>query len=160
MASRHSNSKLLFGWHTVKHAGSTLAIFDWLDFEWIGIDLIGEPIRCISRWHFSLSHVIHFDLGLSEEKICIENWDYWENLRNLCYFVLTVFNWCSVRHLVKMNERRYSDIVFGSGKFIFAVSTGYLFGCCCNLCASVFTWPRAIACLSGSSDSESELLCR
>ena len=28
LASRHSNGKLLFGWHTVKHAGSTLAIFD------------------------------------------------------------------------------------------------------------------------------------
>jgi len=54
----------------------------------------------------------------------------------------------------KMNERSYSDVVSGSGKFIFAVSTGYLFGVCCNLCASDFTRPRAIVCLSGSSDSD------
>jgi len=61
---------------------------------------------------------------------------------------------------LKMNERRYLEVVSGSGKFILAVSTGYLCGICCNLCASVFTWPRAIACLSESSDSESELLCK
>ena len=39
----------------------------------------------------------------------------------------------------EMNERSYSDVVSGSGKFIFAVSTGYLFGVCCNLGASDFT---------------------
>ena len=54
----------------------------------------------------------------------------------------------------KMNERSYSDAVSGNGKFIFAVSTGYLFGVCCNLCASDFTRPREIVCLSGSSDSD------
>ena len=54
----------------------------------------------------------------------------------------------------KMNERSYSDVVSGNGKFIFAVSTGYLFGVCCNLCASDFTGPREIVCLSGSSDSD------
>ena len=32
----------------------------------------------------------------------------------------------------KMNERSYFDVVSGSGKFIFAVSTGCLFGVCCN----------------------------
>ena len=32
----------------------------------------------------------------------------------------------------KMDEKSYSDVVSGSGKFIFAVSTGYLFGVYCN----------------------------
>ena len=39
----------------------------------------------------------------------------------------------------KMKERSYFDVVSGSGKFIFAVSTRYLFGVCCNLWASDFT---------------------
>ena len=54
----------------------------------------------------------------------------------------------------KMIERSYSNVVSGNGKFISAVSTGCLFGVCCNLCASDFTWPREIICLSGSSDSD------
>ena len=49
-------------------------------------------------------HVIHFELSLSDEKICIIG------LQNLSYFVL------------------YSSVFW----FIFAVSTGYLFGVCCN----------------------------
>ena len=32
----------------------------------------------------------------------------------------------------KMNERSYFDVVSGSDKFIFAGSTAYLFGVCCN----------------------------
>ena len=39
----------------------------------------------------------------------------------------------------KMKEGSNSDVVSGSGKFIFAVSTGYLFGVSCNICASDFT---------------------
>ena len=70
-----------------------------------------------------MSHAIHFGFSLSEEKNCIIS------LQNLCYFVLTVFI-CFFGSLLclKMNERRSSDVVSGSGKFIFAVSSGYLFG--------------------------------
>ena len=59
-------------------------------------------------------------------------------LQNLCYIDL-FFGSPLCLIMEKMNERSYSDVVSGSGKFIFAVSTGYLFGVCCNLCASDFT---------------------
>ena len=77
-----------------------------------------------------MSHVIHFEFSLSEDKICIAKFGailfslYSSVFRPLC---------------LKMNERRYLEVVSGSGKFIFAVPTKYLFGICCNLCASVFT---------------------
>ena len=90
-----------------------------------------------------MSHVIHFEFSLSDEKICIIG------LQNLSYFVLySIFGSPLCLIMEKMNERSYFDVVSGSGKFIFAVSTRYLFGVCCNLCASDFTWPRAIVCLN------------
>ena len=80
-----------------------------------------------------MSHVIHFEFSLSEE-ICIEKSAEFVLFCSHCIQLLVGSPPC-----LKMNERRYSDVVSGSGKFIFAVSTGYLFGICCNLCASVFT---------------------
>ena len=81
------------------------------------------PVTC------HMSHVIHFEFSLSEEKICIAKFVLF------CFHCIHVF-----RPLcLKMNERRYLEVVSGSGKFILAVSTGYLCGICCNLCASVFT---------------------
>ena len=101
----------------------------------------------ISPCHMSLTSSFRYQRRRSVlQKICAILFSlYWSVFRPLC---------------LKMNERRYLEVVSGSCKFIFAVSTGYLFGICCNLCASVFTWPRAIVCLSESSDSESELLCK
>ena len=61
--------------------------------------------------------------------------------------------------------RSYSDVVSGSGKFVFAVSARYLFGVYCNCLRAIL--PNLVQLflsrtLSGSSDSksESELLCR
>ena len=51
----------------------------------------------------------------------------------------------------KMNKRSYADVVSGSGKFIFA-QLSVLFG--------VWCLPQCFISLSGSSESESELLCR
>ena len=126
----------------------------WLTWFLIDlIDLIGEPIRCISRWHFSLSHVTCHSLRVfairGEDLYC-----------KICAILFSLYSSVFRPLCLKINERRYLEVVSGSGKFIFAVSTGYLFGICCNLCASVFTWPRAIVCLSELSDSESELLCK
>ena len=47
-----------------------------------------------------------------------------------CIHLLFVSPLCLI--MEKMNERSYFDVVSGSGKFIFAVSTGYYFGVCCN----------------------------
>ena len=60
-----------------------------------------------------------------------------------------------------MDERSYSDVVSGSGKFIFAVSTGYLFGVYCNcvVCAIDFTLPRAIVYVSHSHRTPSQSCC-
>ena len=68
-----------------------------------------------------MSHVIHFEFSLSDEKICIIG------LQNLSYFVLysSVFWFATVFDHVENDERSYFDVVSGSGKFIFAVSTGY-----------------------------------
>ena len=145
ISSRHSNRKLLFGWLTVKQTGSTLAIFDWFDW-WTNqmyFTLTFLPVTC----HMSFTSSFRYQRRRSVlQKICAILFSlYWSVFRPLC---------------LKMNERRYLEVVSGSCKFIFAVSTGYLFGICCNLCASVFTWPRAIVCLSESSESESELLCK
>ena len=71
-----------------------------------------------------MSHVIHFEFSLSEE-ICIEKSAEFVLFCSHCIQLLFGSPPC-----LKMNGRRYSDVVSGSGKFIFAVSTGYLFGMC------------------------------
>lgn len=142
MASRHSNHKLLFGWLTVKHTGSTLAIFYWFDW-WTNqmyFTLTFLPVTCHSLRVFAIR---------GEDLYC-----------KICAILFSLYSSVFRPLCLKMNERRYLEVVSGSGKFIFAISTGYLFGICCNSCASVFTWPRAIVCFSESSDSESELLCK
>ena len=57
----------------------------------------------------------------------------------ICAILFSLYSSVFRSLCLKMNERRYLEVVSGSGKFIFAVSNGYLFGICCNLCASVFT---------------------
>ena len=125
------------------------------------IDLIGEPIKCTSRWHFSLSHVTYHLLRVFA--IRREDLYYWFAKFDLfcsvfiCFFVSPL---CLI--MEKMSERSYFDVVSGCGKFSFQ----YLPGICLVfaailICASDFTWwPRTIVCFSESSDSESELLCK
>ena len=153
MASREIYSLKLFRMaysKTCRHACSTSAFFDWFDW-WTNqmyFTLTYLPVTC----HMSFTLSFRYQTRWSVLSVC----KIWAIL--FCIHLFFGSPLCLI--MEKMNERSYFNVVSGSGKFIFAVSTGYLFGVCCNLCASDFTWPRAIVCLSGSSDSESELLCR
>ena len=97
-------------------------------------DLIGDP-----------SNVLHVEISACHMSVT-SSFRY-QRRRS----VLSVFKMCAILFCIhvffdlplclimeKMNERSSYDVVTGSGKFIFVVSTGYLFGVC-NLCASDFT---------------------
>ena len=94
----------------------------WLTWFLIDlIDLIGEPIRCIWRWHFSLSHVTCHSLRV----FTIRGEDlYWElrieTIEKICGICAILFNCCSVRHLVwkwtKEGTQMWDSVKCGCGR--------------------------------------------
>ena len=78
------------------------------------------PVTC----HMSFTSSFRYQTWRSVLSVC----KIWAIL--FCVHLFFVSPLCLI--MDKMNEKGYFDVVSGSGKFIFAESTGYLFGVCCN----------------------------
>ena len=98
---------------------------------------IDNPIKCNTCCHFSLSHVLtsNFTSSSRYQLICVR-----KKLFCVSVLYLSVLLFCKI--MEKTDMRSYSDVVSGSGKFIFAVFARYLFGtvwCSLRLSARDFT---------------------
>ena len=98
-----------------------------------------KPIKCNTYYHFSLPLVLisNFTSSSRYQKICVIGV---ENLFCISVLYLSVLRLClrgQEKIMEKTNMRSYSDVVSGSGKFIFGVSARYLCGLYCNYLSAI-----------------------